>query len=300
MKNTNITFIAVLTIGVLFGTAKESATAVPSCSELGYTKTSESCSGLPTIKCPTDTSMIFCASSCDSVSLGTYEVCTEYCSEDKNVCIAKRDMTCSEAISKNGGTMLADGATISGTKTGKFYLMGDVKSGTSSLTLTQTTFYDAADIPACAKEMGSKVGSLNLSYVYINSYSHFNVKTTIGGVYYSPQGTGWWANFSKDADIKVQFHANSTFVTPLNINFTNSTSDMNFKNDVKIKVFCEYSGSDTSSWNPPACNVSLGGYGADVQYCTVNQGATANVACEVYDELTNEKTCTLLSSSSCY
>lgn len=290
MKKINITLMLFLTTGFLFGTVSTSAAAVPSCSELGYTKTSTECTGLPIVKCPTDTSQIFCATTCDSVKVGTYEKCTKYCAEDTNVCIAKRDMTCDEVINLSNGTKLADGSTISGTKTGHFFLMGTVKRGTNTLTLTQAYMHDAADIPACAAEMGGKVGHLDVSYIYINSFAHFFVKTTIGSLYYTPSSTSYSASFQKDADITVNFRASTSWVTPLYLTFDRSGSDDPI-NNVKVKIYCEnYEGS--SGGNKPGCHVNLGGYNANVQYCSSAYDATAYISCEVYDEMTGVNTCT--------
>lgn len=59
-------FTSVSTIAILLmskTTFAQTCSTPPSCATLGYTKSSSDCSGQPMLKCPLDTTKVFCASS---------------------------------------------------------------------------------------------------------------------------------------------------------------------------------------------------------------------------------------------
>lgn len=75
------------------------------------------------------------------------EICTSYCKTDNTKCMAKRDMTCDEAIRAKGGTVLTNSTVVQ--TGGKYYLKNNVTLGTAE---GGANFLLAADIPACAND----------------------------------------------------------------------------------------------------------------------------------------------------
>lgn len=298
MKNANITFIAVLATIFLVGTASTSKAQAPTCAELGYSKSASECGASKTIKCPTDTGKVFCVEKCPSVSVSKYEVCTKKCADDANVCIEKRNMTCNEYVQANNGELISDDATVSGTKTKNLYLMGTLKDVTGSnaylnrIKLVQASVFAAIDIPACKAE-GAKEAFFNVSYLTIEGYSSFNVKTNIGYLYFSPSSSTYWtATFTKDSNIKVNMSANSTWITSLTLYFDGNMNGDGKVTNNKVSITCEGMGSG-DSWYKDKCNLDINNYYANVTYCKNYTGSNVelNVNCSNMDDGNGSVTC---------
>lgn len=84
-------FTAVLSTSATSAEAA-SCTATPSCDTLGYTKSASQCNGMPSIKCPWNTSKMFCDENpCDNVNpvvIPANGVCATWSSACPTKCIA--------------------------------------------------------------------------------------------------------------------------------------------------------------------------------------------------------------------
>ena len=92
----------------------------------------------------------------NSVSLGEFEVCTNYCAYDNTKCMEKRAMTCQEAVNKEGGILLSSAPSnnaIFGEKK-KIYLTESVTISKPIDTL-RSSFYEAASFAPCQDDFGS-------------------------------------------------------------------------------------------------------------------------------------------------
>lgn len=267
----------------------DTCSTLPSCTDIGFTYTSAQCGNLKKLKCPFGEAYFCSGNNCNSVSVGTYEVCTKYCAEDKNVCIEKRAATCSEYVSKLKGTLKQDGSTISGTITSNLYLLGTVTSTDNNLKFTQMSVYDGADIPACKEEMNGKTGYLKVNRLKIENYAYFNVKTDINSINYDPSGSnGWSANFSKDTTIKINMTASNNWVNTLNLYFSGEHDYINGttkKTTNLVEATCASYG-DGSQWNPARCYLSIDSDKADVTLCkrTTSTYTEIDAMCDGYNE----------------
>lgn len=297
-----------LSLAVIPGdAAADTCSTLPNCSDIGFTYTAAQCGTLKKLKCPFGDAYFCSGNNCNSVSVGTFEVCTKYCEDDRNVCVEKRDATCSEYISKVNGTKVSDGQTLSGTITKDLYLMGTAKNSTSwgsSLKLTKVRVYDAADIPACKAEMGGKTGFLDVSSLTIDTYAYFDVKTNIDYISFYPNGNSWSASFSKETNIGVNFSANRTWATSLQLSFSGAynyeTGDYT-KTDNKVRITCD--AYDGDNWNPSQCNVNINVDNANVSVCkeVVGEGVgEVNLECNGYNDDGSEAVCKEDDYNACY
>lgn len=296
-----------LSLAVIPGNAAaDTCSTLPNCADIGFTYTAAQCGALKKLKCPFGDAYFCSGNNCNSVSVGTFEVCTKYCEDDRNVCVEKRAATCKEYIQKVNGVQVADGATISGTQTKNLYLMGTVKNSTSwgsSLKFAKIWVYDAADIPACKEEMGGKTGFLDVSSLSIDTNANFDVKTNIDYISFYPNGNYWSASFYKDTNIGVNFSANRTWATELSLYFSgtyNSDTGDYTKTNNNVRINC--SGSDGDSWNPSQCNVNINLDNAEASICKEYDGeyVEINLSCNGYNDDGSEATCNEDDYNACY
>lgn len=107
------------------------------------------------------------------------EVCTSYCSTDSSKCMVKRALTCDEAISNRGGTKLTSGG-YSTLANANYYLTKDVSFTNTVSSISSVHFYEAASLPACAKDSSiTKRPKLTFKTVNKIAYTTFEVDTDI-------------------------------------------------------------------------------------------------------------------------
>lgn len=247
----------------------ETCSTLPECSDLGFTYTSDQCGTLKKLKCPFDDDSYFCSGNpCNSVTVyPSTEVCTEYCEEDSNVCVAKRKLTCTELMSKNNCTKYANGSTISGTITGDICLLGTVTQATgysSSLKFTKATVYDAGLRwpEACESEMTGRA-KLDLNYASIESYAYFYTDIeTSSTITYAPSNP-WSATFGGNSTIRIEYQGNTVWMGTLNLSFY--TYDSDYETESTVLFYC--SGASDSQWSPTSCDLNISN---DYEYAKVN------------------------------
>ena len=237
---------------------------LPTCEALGFTYTADDCGTLKKLKCPFGDAYFCSGNNCKSVSVGSTEKCTEYCAEDSNVCVAKRDMTCSELLSANNCTRKNNGTTLSGTISKDICVFGTVTG--SSVTFTQVNVWDAGKrFPACESEMTGRA-KLDLSSASITNYASFYTDLDLDYIYYSPQGTtyNWNAYFYGNTNIRVNWQSSTTWTGTLSLYFN---GDYYTDEATTNKVVVDCVASSSSSWTPSSCDVEIYSYYANVNYC---------------------------------
>lgn len=253
--------------------AADTCSTLPKCADIGFTYTADDCGKLKKLKCPFGDAYFCSGSNCKSVSLNANtEVCTKWCEEDKNVCVEKRPMTCSELLSKNNCTRYNNGATISGTISRDICLFGTVKQGTgysSTPDFTQMIAWDAGlRWPVCESEMTGRA-KLDLNYAKITNHASFYTDVEIDQISYSPQGStyNWSANFYGNTTLRVTWQGSTVWTGDLGLYFSGRYDGAgNYtKTTNKVTINCE--GASDSQWNPTECNVNISAYYADVTYC---------------------------------
>lgn len=260
--------------------AADTCSTLPSCADIGFTYSATDCGTLKKLKCPFGDAYFCSGSNCKSVSLNANtEVCTKYCEEDKNVCVEKRPMTCSELLSKNNCTRYNNGATIFGTISRDICLFGTVKQGTgysSTPDFTQMTVWDAGlRWPVCESEMTGRA-KLDLSYANITNFATFYTDLELDSITYSPQGSSqnWSANFYGNTKLRVNWQGNSAWSGELHLSFAgryDNASGKYIKTTNGVTINCQ--GASNSSWNPTQCNVSISHHYADVVYCGMSSSS---------------------------
>lgn len=253
--------------------AADTCSTLPSCASIGFTYSAADCGTLKKLKCPFGDAYFCSGSNCKSVSLNANtEVCTKYCEEDRNVCVEKRPMTCSELLSKNNCTRYNNGSTISGTISKDICLFGTVKQATgsysSSLSFVQMNAYDAGlRWPACESEMTGRA-KLDLNYASIKNHASFYTDLDLNSITYSPQGTtqNWSGNFYGNTRIKIDWQSSTVWNGDLSLTFQGRyDGNGNYtKTTNTVVIRCQPAGD---RWNPSKCNVHINNYYADVTYC---------------------------------
>ncbi|MBE6453514.1 MAG: hypothetical protein E7017_01335 [Alphaproteobacteria bacterium] len=250
-----------------FSVFADTCATLPKCADLGFVNTADECGKLAKLKCPFDDTSYFCSTNnCKSVSVGGYEVCTEYCAEDKNVCVGKRAMTCDEALKKTCNYRIYDdGDTISGTITEPICIKGTVKQASgygNSLKFVGATIWDAGKLyDACKTEMGNTKAKLELSYVTLENNVTFYTDVDISTVYFYPNSSNYWsASFYGDSRISVYYQSNSTWSNALYLNFGSyyGADEEEDEHTSIVKVYCD--GGSDSQWNPAKCSVGANNY----------------------------------------
>ena len=237
---------------------------LPTCEALGFTYSAADCGTLKKLKCPFGDAYFCSGNNCKSVSVGSTEKCTEYCAEDKNICVEKRAMTCSELLSANNCTRKNNGTTLSGTISKDICVFGTVTG--SSVTFTQVNVWDAGlRFPACESEMTGRA-KLDLSSASITNYANFFTDLDIDYIYYSPQGStyNWNASFYGNTNIRVKWQSSTTWTGTLSLYFSDYYSDEGTTN--KVVIDCIASSGD--QWRPSTCDVSIHSDSyASINYC---------------------------------
>lgn len=250
--------------------AADTCSTLPSCESIGFTYSAADCGTLKKLKCPFGDAYFCSGSNCKSVSVSSTEKCTKYCEEDKNICVEKRAMTCSELLSANNCTRYNHNSTISGTISRDICVFGTVKQATgygSSLTFTQMNVYDAGlRFPVCESEMTGRA-KLDLGSVSITNYASFYTDLDIDNITYDPAGSSrnWSANFYGNTRIRVTWQGNTVWSGTLRLNFqgryNNGTTT---KTTNEVVIGCVPVGD---RWRPSTCDVDISHYAADVTYC---------------------------------
>lgn len=238
-----------------FSVFADTCATLPKCADLGFVNTADECGSLKKLKCPFGDAYFCSTNNCKSVKVGTLEKCTEYCADDKNVCVAKRAFTCAEALNHYCGYKIyEDGATISGTITGTICLKGTVTQATgygSSLTFTQATVYDAGLLyDACEAEMTGRA-KLDLNYVDIEGGSFF-VDVDIANSSFYPSSSKVAPSFFGNSDITVYYYADTVWSNAYSPYFGIGGYGPDEAESV-LRVYCE--GGSTSQWSPAYCRV---------------------------------------------
>ncbi len=241
---------------------------LPTCDSLGFTYSAADCGTLKKLKCPFGDAYFCSGSNCKSVSVSNTEKCTKYCEEDKNVCVEKRAMTCSELLNAFDCYRYNHNSTISGTISKDICVFGTVTQATgysSSLTFTQMTVWDAGKrFPACESEMTGRA-KLDLRSASITNYATFRTDLDLDSITYSPQNSAqrWNAAFFGNTNIKVTYASSRTWSGQLNISFY-GTNDTN-RTENQVVIECEPAGT---RWSPSTCDISIDNWNADVTYCS--------------------------------
>ena len=268
--------------------AADTCSTLPTCESIGFTYSAGDCGKLKKLKCPFGDAYFCSGTNCKSVSVSSTEKCTKWCEEDKNICVEKRAMTCSELLSANNCTRYNHNSTISGTISRDICVFGTVKQATgyySSLTFTQVNVYDAGlRFPACESEMTGRA-KLDLGYIKITNYASFYTDLDIDSITYSPQGStnNWHANFYGNTRIRVMWQGSTTWGGTLNLYFQgrrNATSGITTKTTNQVVISCVAVGD---RWSPSQCNVNIDNYDADVTYCGMVESSTMSCGSGGYD-----------------
>ena len=261
-----------------FSVFADTCATLPDCADLGFVNTAEECGTLKKLKCPFGDAYFCSTNNCKSVRVSTSELCTEYCADDKNVCIAKRAMTCSEFLNINCDSQYSDGQVISGNITGKVCVKGTVSdsSSSSSPNFVNSTVYDAGLLyEPCDAEMTGRA-KLELNSASIDGYATFNIDVEIASMnfYYSD---AWSANFGGNTTITVHYVTNLSYLSTLGMNFSKYSSNDDRELTSSVTVYCE--GGSDSSWNPAKCEVQIGASGENnVAICPL-QGSNSSIYC---------------------
>lgn len=260
--------------------AADTCSTLPSCASIGFTYSAADCGKLKKLKCPFGDAYFCSGNNCKSVSVSSTEKCTKYCEEDKNVCVEKRPMTCSELLLANNCQRYNNGSTISGTISRDICLFGTVKQSTgygSSLTFTQMTAYDAGKRwSVCESEMTGRA-KLDLNYASITNYATFYTDLDLDSITYSPQGSSqnWSASFYGNTRIRVTWQGSTVWTGSLNLNFSGNYST-GTKTKNKVVIGCVPVGD---RWRPSECNVNINTSYADVTYCGMIDNSYSPVMC---------------------
>lgn len=271
MKNYKYILAAGTAILLPVSVAADTCGTLPSCASIGFTYSAADCGNLKKLKCPFGDAYFCSGSDCKSVSVNPKtEKCTKYCESDKNICVEKRAMTCSELLSANSCTRYNDGATIRGNISRDICVFGTVKQATgtnSSLTFTQTTVWDAGKRwAACKSEMKGRA-KLDLGSITIENGTSFYTDVDINNITYSPQSERWNAHFYGNTRIHVTWRPSSSWVGALSLYFSgiyNTSTGEVEKTINEVSVSCEAIGD---RYRPSICEVSINPSIAEVTYC---------------------------------
>lgn len=237
---------------------------LPTCDSLGFTYSATDCGTLKKLKCPFGDAYFCSGNNCKSVSVGSTEKCTKYCEEDKNVCVEKRAMTCSELLTANNCTRKNNGAILSGTISKDICVFGTVTG--SSVNFTQVSVWDAGQrFPACESEMTGRA-KLDLSSASITNHAYFYTDLDLDYINYSPQSSTWSADFYGNTNIRINWRSSTTWSGDLSLYFSKYWgADTDETPTNKVVVDCVAAGS--SQWSPSTCNVEIFNDETNVTYC---------------------------------
>lgn len=162
------------------------------------------------------------------VEVGDYETCTQYCASDSTKCIAKRSMTCDEAITiAAAGTKLTAQSASSGALDDPLYFLTE-NVNISYLDSLNQEFREASSLPPCASDSSVlQHPKLVIQLVGYLTGGGFGVDTTILKV-----GNGMTGTTSIDisnnflAENLPVFAYNSSAVLSFNISADNSDRDL--------------------------------------------------------------------------
>ena len=272
MKNYKYILAAGTAILLPVSVAADTCGTLPSCASIGFTYSAADCGNLKKLKCPFGDAYFCSGSDCKSVSVNPKtEKCTKYCESDKNICVEKRAMTCSELLTANSCTRYNDGATISGNISRDICVFGTVKQSTgtwnNSLTFTQTTVWDAGKRwAACESEMKGRA-KLDLRSITIVNSTTFRTDVDIDNITYNPQSIRWNAVFYGNTRIHVNWQTVSSWSGEPSLQFlgerNTATGDDTITTN-EVSVSCTGSGS---TWPTAACDTRIYPSRAHVTYC---------------------------------
>ena len=162
------------------------------------------------------------------VTVNEYETCTQYCASDNTKCIAKRSMTCDEAITiAAAGTKLTAQSASSGALDDPLYFLTE-NVLISYLDSLDQEFREASSLPPCANDSSVlQHPKLVIQLVGYLTGGSFGVDTTILQV-----GNGMTGTTSIDisnnflAENLPVFAYNSSAVLSFNISADNSDRDI--------------------------------------------------------------------------
>ena len=273
MKNYKYILAAGTAILLPVSVAADTCGTLPSCASIGFTYSAADCGNLKKLKCPFGDAYFCSGSDCKSVSVDPKtEKCTKYCESDKNICVEKRAMTCSELLTANSCTRYNDGATISGNISRDICVFGTVKQATgmnSSLTFTQTTVWDAGKRWAACKSEMKGTAKLDLGSIKIANNAVFYPAVDIDNIEYtSSTSQNWSADFYGNTRIHVNYRPSSVQSSVLNLHFIGewNIANSNYNkttNEVSISCYPQTNYSGATS----RCDVGIYEQGADVTYC---------------------------------
>lgn len=114
------------------------------------------------------------------VEVGDYETCTQYCASDSTKCIAKRSMTCDEAIASKGTLLLStptDLSVFNGNTT--FYLKYNVTISSDIDSIGSSGFYAADNLTPCKNNVTPRPKLKFSGNIKKSTDAYFAVDTTI-------------------------------------------------------------------------------------------------------------------------
>lgn len=204
------------------------------------------------------------------------EKCTSYCAEDTSKCMIKQNLTCAEAASRAGGTLLLSPKSILADAI--YYISKDL-SFTSTTRISNVTFYEASSLRACARDPSvTQSPKLKFSSLSKLTSTTFGVATEIDYI-----NVSWAESFSvvatRDLKIKqVRKTANMNMNYPSTIILGTPIADPR-PFDVVVGLYCEDSGGG-STMSPMYCTTNIraenSGVGKRVKWCDGSSGYAKN------------------------
>lgn len=116
----------------------------------------------------------------NEVTVNAYEICTKYCPTDETKCIAKRSMTCDEAIASKGTLLLTtptDLSVFNGNTT--FYLKYNVTISSDIDSIGSSGFYAADSLTPCKNNVPPRPKLKFSGNIKKSTDAYFAVDTTI-------------------------------------------------------------------------------------------------------------------------
>lgn len=166
------TTILLASVSVIVKVFAQTCTAAPTCGELGYAQTAEDCTGLHMLKCPFDTSIVFCGgSACDSGYIYSS------CDSSKG--------TCDECGGLYKYTACKDGWSLSGSD------CAENTCSKSSYPYTSSPSATAGTVVSCKSGTVTTYGysSCNIGWVYSNG--DCKVESCPSSYYIGSCPSGW-------------------------------------------------------------------------------------------------------------
>lgn len=230
------------------------------------------------------------------------EKCTSYCSSDSSKCMVAELITCDEAISAAGGKKLSSSTTSTTSISNiKYYLTTDVTFTGSISNPSGYSFYSAARLPPCRRELDilpedTKLTINRLNFTgATNGYGYFYVPTTLNYVDVASQ-TSITLGFSYSSTVKIFKDVTSTYNTEVRLHFYDDEYESSLP---ESDVFVYYTGDYDSSYSLYS-TMEIYAEHHNVGYCYTESDVDVIIYTEPYDSSTIEEDWWICESSGYY